>query len=394
MYQATTALRRIQKLNKRIRVIQGGSSAGKTIAILLVLIDLAQRRKNILISVVSETLPHLKKGAMRDFLSIMEEHKYYDDNRWNRTDSIYEFETGSKIEFFGVDSPDKVRGPRRDILFINEANNVSYETYTQLSIRTKETIWVDYNPVASFWVHEEIVPKLEHDFLKLTYLDNEGLPPAIVQEIESRKNNRYFWTVYGLGELGEAEGKIYRDWLTIDDIPHEARLERYGLDFGYTNDPTAIVAIYYWNGGYILDEIAYTKGLSNKQIADILINQKKALVIADSAEPKSIDEIRSYGVLIQPTVKGKDSVTNGIQVVQDQQISITKRSINTIKEYRNYLWEVDKDGRVLNVPIELWNHSMDAIRYGINSLAPIKRRQEFIDNMPRYAAKPRVNPAR
>jgi phage terminase large subunit len=179
-----------------------------------------------------------------------------------------------------------------------------------------------------------------------------------------------WWQVYGLGQLGEVEGKIYKDWQIIDDIPHEARLERYGLDFGYTNDPSAIVAIYSYNGGYILDEITYQKGLSNKQIADIFENNDKALVVGDSAEPKSLDEIKSYGINIIPCVKGRDSVQQGIQYVQHQRVSMTKRSVNVIKEYRNYLWMTDKDGKILNVPDHLYSHSMDAIRYGMDSLKP------------------------
>lgn len=393
MYSKTTALTKIQRLKKRLRIIQGGSSAGKTIAILLILIDKAQREKGKLISVVSETIPHLKRGAIRDFLSIMETHHYFKEDNWNRSDYIYTFETGSKIEFFSADSPDKVRGPRRDILFINEANNISFETYTQLAIRTNEEIYLDYNPTSQFYVHDELIPKVDHDFLIVNYKDNEALPKAIVKEIESRKGNKYFWTVYGEGQIGEVEGKIYTNWQIIDDIPHEARIERYGLDFGYTNDPTAIIAVYYYNGGYILDEITFTKGLSNKQIADILLTQRKALTIADSAEPKSIDEIRSYGVLIQPTIKGTDSVRNGIQVVQDQQISVTKRSVNLIKEYRNYLWQTDKNGRIINEPVSLWDHCMDALRYAITSLAPIKRRQEFMDNLPIMNEKIKINPA-
>ena len=381
-YQATTALNKILALKKRLKIIQGGSSAGKTIAILLVLIDRAQCEKNKMFSVISETLPHLKKGAIRDFINIMEGHGYYKDDQWNRTDCIYTFETGTKIEFFSADNADKVRGPRRDVLFINEANNISYATYSQLAIRTNEDIYIDFNPVSSFWVHENIIPNQEHDFIILNYLDNEGLPPAIVQEIESRKGNKYFWSVYGLGQIGELEGKIYKDWRIIDEIPHEARLERYGLDFGYTNDPTAIVALYYYNGGYILDEVAYTKGLSNKQIVDILVNNKKAIVIADSAEPKSIDDIKSYQVSIIPTVKGKDSVRYGINVVQAQQISVTKGSINLIKEYRNYLWKVDKDDNVLQEPEEGFDHALDASRYAITSLIPVIKRKEMMSNIP------------
>lgn len=395
-YQATTALRKIRATKKRLKVIQGGSSAGKTIAILLILIDRAQREKNRLSSVVSETMPHLKRGAIRDFLNIMEAHGYYDDNRWNRSDFTYTFETGSKIEFFSADSSDKVRGPRRNgDLFINECNNVSYDTFTQLSIRTEGDIFLDYNPVSEFWVHDEIIHKeLDHDFLVLTYKDNEGLPKVIVEDLERRRGNKQFALVYLDGLLGEAEGRIYTGWEIIDAIPHEARLERYGLDFGYSNDPTAIVAIYYLNGGYILDEVLFQKGLSNKQIADVILNLRKSLTVADSAEPKSIDEIRSYGVNILPADKGKDSVRQGVQMVQDQRISVTKQSINIIKEYRNYLWERDKEGRILNEPEHLWSHSMDAIRYGMASLIPLLQRRDMIANMPRYQEKQRVNKAR
>ena len=395
MYQETTAFQKIAKTRKRLKVIQGGSSAGKTIAILLVLIARAQHDKNVLSSVVSETMPHLKRGAIRDFLNIMESHGYYKDESWNRSDFIYTFETGSRIEFFSADSSDKVRGPRRNgDLFINEANNVLYDTFTQLSIRTEGDIFLDYNPVSEFWVHDEIINKqVDHDFLILTYKDNEGLPQVIVEDLERRRGNKQFARVYLEGLLGESEGRIYTGWQVIDEIPHEARLERYGLDFGYTNDPTAIVAIYYYNGGYILDEILFQKGLSNKQIADTILNLRKVLTIADSAEPKSIDEIRSYGVNIVATEKGKDSVRQGIQMVQDQQISVTKQSTNLIKEYRNYLWEVDKDGRTLNEPEHLWSHSMDAIRYGMSSLIPMIKRKEMIANMPRYEQRERPNPA-
>lgn len=394
MFKATKAVHKIKALQKRLRVIQGGSSAGKTIAILLVLIDIAQSNRK-LISVVSETLPHLKRGAIRDFINIMEEHGYYKEDRWSKTEFTYTFETGSKIEFFSADSSDKVRGPRRDILFINECNNISFETYTQLAIRTNETIFLDYNPVSQFWVHDELIPNQEHDFLVLTYKDNEALPETIVKEIESRRSNKNFWTVYGEGQLGESEGRIFTGWNTIDNVPHEARLERYGLDFGYTNDPSAIIALYYFNGGYILDEIAFNKGLSNKQIADIILNQpRKALVIADSAEPKSIDEIASYGISIQPCVKGSGSVLYRIQMAQDQQISITKRSTNLLKEYRNYMWLTDRDGRITNEPDHIWSHGMDAFMYALASLVPMIKRKEFIDNMPRYAQKPIINPAR
>lgn len=181
-----------------------------------------------------------------------------------------------------------------------------------------------------------------------------------------------------LGEPNTLEGKIYKDWQVIETIPHEARLERYGLDFGYSNDPTAIVAIYYYNGGYILDEIAYQKGLSNKQIADIFLNIDKAVIIADSAEPKSIDEIKSYGLTILPTIKGRDSINQGIGHVQEQRISVTKRSTNIIKESTYYMWDEDKEGKILNKPIDIWNHTMDAIRYGLDGLSTRQKSETLV----------------
>ena len=309
---------------------------------------------------------------MRDFLNIMQEHEYYKDVEWNKTDSIYTFPSGSRIEFFGADSPDKVRGPRRDRLFINEANNVSYMAFDQLEVRTKDFIFLDWNPTNEFWFYTEVQHSREKDmeFITLTYLDNDALAPDIVQSIESRKEKKQWWRVYGEGQLGEADGLIYSGWQVIDEIPHEARLCRRYLDFGYTNDPTAIGSIYEYNGGYILNEECYQKGLSNKQIADLLLNldYPNVLVKADSAEPKSIDEIRSYGVNIVPAQKGQGSITQGIQKVQDQRISVTKQSTNILRESRNYMWETDKEGKTMNVPIAIWNHHMDGLRYGFEGL--------------------------
>lgn len=372
MYLITSATKKIKNLSKRIKIVQGGTSASKTISILIILIDRAQRKhkEKELTSVVSESIPHLKRGAIRDFKNIMQAQSYWKDENWNATDSIYTFETGNQIEFFSTDNADKLRGARRDWLFINEANNVLFEAFEQLEVRTKKGIYLDYNPTNEFWALTEVKDKRDDvDFVILTYKDNEALDEAIIKSIEQRRNRKGWWQVYGEGQLGEVEGKIYKDWEIIDTIPQFARLERRGLDFGYSNDPTALVDIYYYNGGYIVDELLYQKGMSNKQIADTILNtETSALVIADSAEPKSIDEIRLYGINILPTIKGAGSVNTGISFVQNQKIYITKRSINTIKEYRNYMWKVDKDGRILNVAEDMWNHSMDAIRYALASV--------------------------
>jgi phage terminase large subunit len=393
-YSETTATKKIAALNKKIRIVQGGTSASKTISILLYLIARAQMDTSpTMTSIVAESIPHLKKGALRDFKNILKAHNYWKEDLWAETDKIYTFETGSQIEFFGADQAEKLRGGRRDRCFMNEANNLTLGAFDELEVRTKEFLFIDYNPTNEFWVQEEIIPNRQDvDFIILTYKDNEACPEEIVASIEARKNRKGWYQVYGLGQLGEVEGKIYKDWQVIDDVPHEARLERVGLDFGYTNDPTAIVAIYYWNGAYILDELVFQKGMSNKQIADTLINIKSVLVVADSAEPKSIDEIRSFGINIMPTLKGADSVRQGIQQVQDQRIFVTKRSVNVLKEYRNYLWETDRDGRVLNTPEHQWSHSMDSIRYGMTSLVSVIRANEMLP-VPAWKAKP-SNPAR
>jgi phage terminase large subunit len=305
----------------------------------------------------------------------MQGHKYWKESQWNATDSIYTFETGSAIEFFSTDNADKLRGARRDRLFINEANNVTFDAFEQLEVRTKEFVIIDYNPTNEFWAHTEIKAKRSDvDFIVLTYKDNEGLSKEIVDSIEQRKNRTQWWQVYGLGQIGEIESRIYTGWNEIESIPFEAKLERRGLDFGYTNDPSALVAIYRYNGGFILDEELYSKGLSNKSIADAILNleEPRTLVVADSSEPKSIDELKAYNINVIPTVKGPGSVNQGIAYVQDQKISITKRSLNLLREYRSYIWITDKDNRVVNTPVDYDNHALDALRYALSSYRPLQ----------------------
>jgi len=374
-YSDTTATKKIFSLTKRLRFICGGTSASKTISILFWIIDRAlayppaNNGQTELISIVSESFPHLRLGVMADFENIMRDRGYWDDSCWNKTISTYTFPTGSKLEFFSTDSG-KAHGPRRDILFVNEGNNIEYKVFDQLRVRTKKIIWVDWNPSNEFWYYTELKDNVDHDFLTLTYKDNEALDKNIVEDIESHKGNKNWWTVYGLGQLGEVEGKIYSGWQIIDEIPFEARLERYGLDFGYSQDPAAIVAVYYYNGGYILDEITYQRGLSNRRLADIIKNLPIATVVADSAEPKSIDEIKEYGVMVIPANKGQGSINQGISYLQDQKISMTKRSVNLIKEYRNYLWKTDKVGKILTIPEGGLDHALDAVRYAMETLRP------------------------
>lgn len=290
----------------------------------------------------------------------------YRDSNFNKSELKYRFSNGSYIEFFSADQPDKLRGARRDILFINECNNVNFEAYQQLAIRTKKFIYLDYNPTSEFWVHTELMKDKDSDFIILTYKDNEALEPALVREIEKArdkaKHSAYWnnwWLVYGLGQVGSLEGVIFNNWIQISGLPKEAELLGYGMDFGFTNDPTALIAVYRYDGAVVLDELIYKTGLLN---SDIIAEMKRlgvdprAVIYADSAEPKTIEEIRRSGFNIKPTVKGTDSINFGISIMQEQEMKVTARSINLIKELRNYTWDKDKNGAKLNKPIDDWNH--------------------------------------
>jgi phage terminase large subunit len=368
MFRKTTAIKKILNLKKRIKIIQGGTSAGKTFGILPVLIDRAARTEGIEISVVAETIPHLRRGALKDFLKIMKWTGRFFEDRFNKSLLRYEFANGSVIEFFSADDSSKLRGARRDILYINECNNVTFDAYNELAIRTRKEVYLDFNPANEFWVHTELKDEPDSDFLILTYKDNEALDNSIVEQIEKNrdkaKTSSYWanwWKVYGEGQLGMLEGVVFSNWKIIDTIPKEARLLGIGLDFGYTNDPTAIVEVYAYNNQRIVNEIVYQNGLVNSDIAKRL--PKNVIVYADSSEPKSIEEIRRLGITIKGVTKGKDSINYGIDVMQRQEYLITNQSVDLIKELRSYIWDTDKTGRRLNKPIDFNNHGIDALRY-------------------------------
>lgn len=387
---ATKATHDLLRLRKRIRLVAGGTSAGKTIAILTILIDDAQTDEvPTLTSVVSESFPHLRKGAIRDFINIMQQHGYWQDEAWSKTDFTYTFPNGSIIEFFSADQPGKVRGPRRDRLFGNEINNVPKEAWEQLLLRTRQYAYADWNPTNDFYMYEDYglvdepaagaapyAADPDTDFIILTYKDNEALEPAIINEIEKRKGNKQWYRVYGEGKRGEVEGKIFTGWKIIDEIPHEARLEVRGLDFGYARDKNALCDIYKYNGGFIIDELMSRTGVLNRQTADVILNQPdvNVLTIADSAEQKSIAEMQEYGVNIMGVVKrgsGGDTFTNSaIKFVQGQQVSITKRSTNYIKSYRNFMWQTDKDGQILPKYDHFMSDEMMSVVYGMTAFSP------------------------
>jgi phage terminase large subunit len=368
MFRKTTAIRKILNLKKRIKIIQGGTSAGKTFGIIPVLIDKAARHEGLEISIVAETIPHLRRGALKDFLKIMKWTGRFFEDRFNKSLLRYEFANGSVIEFFSADDSSKLRGARRDILYINECNNVTFDSYNELAIRTRKEVYLDFNPANEFWVHTELKNEPDSDFLILTYKDNEALDQSIIDQIEKNKEKAKtstywanWWKVYGEGQLGMLEGVVFSNWKQIDTIPKEAKLLGIGLDFGYTNDPTAIIEIYNYNGQRIVNELAYQTGLLNSEIAKLL--PKHVPVYADSSEPKSIDEIKRYGITIKGVTKGKDSINYGIDVIQRQEYLVTANSGNLIKELRSYVWDTDKQGKRLNKPINFNDHAIDAFRY-------------------------------
>jgi phage terminase large subunit len=368
MYKRTTATNKVLALKNRIKIVQGGTSASKTYSILAVLIDKALRKDGLEISIVAESIPHLRRGALKDFVKILKWTNRFNDQQLNKSLLTYQFKNGSVVEFFSADDASKLRGARRDILYINECNNVTFEAYNELAIRTKREVFLDFNPANEFWVHKELKDEPDTDFIILTYKDNEALDESIVAQIEKNRDKAAtssywanWWRVYGLGEVGSLEGVVFNNWKEIDTIPKEAKLIGIGLDFGYTNDPTAAIEIYNYNGTRIINELVYRTGMVNSDIAKIL--PSGIIIYADSSEPKSIEEIRRQGKTIKGVTKGADSINYGIDVMQRQDYLVTKQSTNLIKELRSYCWDTDKQGQRMRKPIDHYNHAIDALRY-------------------------------
>ena len=366
----TQALNKLRNLDSRVKIVRGGTSAGKTVCILLILIDYAIRNEGKEISVVSESIPHLRRGAYKDFLGILKSLNRYKDSQLNKSTLKYTFTNGSYIEFFSTDQPDKLRGARRTDLYINECNNVPFDAYQQLVVRTSGNVWLDYNPAALFWVDKELVGKEDTDFITLTYKDNDSLPDTIVNEIEKAKHKAKtstywanWWRVYGLGEVGSLEGVCIPDWKEIDRIPDEARILGYGVDFGW-NDPTVIIGCYKWNDAYIFDEVYYKSSTTLRDLSLFLRhNNITENLIADSAEPKSIETLRRDGHSIYPCTKGRDSVNFGINLINQNEIYVTSRSRNMKRELQGYIWAKDKEGNTLNKPTGEHPDCIDAARY-------------------------------
>lgn len=387
MYR-TTALNKIEELILEptfYKVIQGGMRAGKTVAIMMLLTGYAESYPNSKITVVGQSYNHLKDGAIDDFKKIMQGTNRWEDDKFNKSELNYEFINGSVMQFRSIDKM-KAHGLSRDVLFVNEANAFTYETFDQLASRTTDFVIVDYNPTSKFWAHEELVEGKHKDrtsFIILTYKDNEALSKQIIENIESHKPQNgeepsNYWTVYGLGQIGSLEGNIYQGWQEVStEELYKGKLVRYGLDFGFSNDESALVAIYELEGNIIgIDEILYKKGILGSQYAEILKSHNidpNVLIVADAARPEIIAEIKNNGFRCIGADKNAGSVKRGIDRVAQKQVLY--HGANLKREYLSYAWRKKRTGEVLDEPQDGNDHLMDALRYAIDDLS--KKRIEF-----------------
>ena len=352
-----------------IVVNQGGTSSGKTYSILQVLMLYAVAEQRKVITVVGQDIPNLKSGALRDALTITDESDTIKNAilSYNKSERVFQFRNGSIIEFKSYADPQDAKSGKRDYLFINEANGISWDIYQELSLRTKTRIYIDYNPNAEFWVHDRLIGRKNVQLIISDHRHNPFLSTKMRQKIESIKNEDIeLWKVYARGMTGKISGLVLNNWQLCDDIPPRAKLVAIGLDFGFTNDETGCLAVFKQNGELWVDELFYETGLTNPDIAKQLSNiglSKNALIVADSAEPKSIEELRRLGWNIVPAKKGADSINISIDILKRYKLNISRRSINLRRELARYKWKTDLAGRTLNEPIDRWNHLIDPLRY-------------------------------
>lgn len=354
--------------DKRIIIEQGGTRSGKTYNILMwIIFDYCAKNKGKIITICRKTYPALRATAMRDFFEILKENELYDEALHNKSSSEFQFK-GNTIEFISLDKPTKIRGRKRDLLYINEANEITFEDWQQLIFRTTGRIILDYNPSDEFhFIYDKIKPREDADFFITTYKNNKFLSEDIIAEIERLKDiDDNYWRVYGLGEVGASKSIIFRIQ-DCSDIPDTATFLSYGMDFGFTNDPTTLVGIWKQGDDLYLKEFLYKTGLTNRDIDNHLrlLGVERKEIFADSAEPKSIEELYRMGWNIKPATKGQGSINIGIDMMKRYRLNITRDSLNMIKEFKNYKWAEDKNGVVLNTPVDMFNHTIDAVRYGL-----------------------------
>jgi len=352
---------------KRFIVEQGGTRSGKTYNILIwIIFNYCLNNTGKIVTICRKHGPSLRGSAMRDFFTLLQEHGMYSELLHSKSTNEYRH-NGNLVEFVSLDEPQKIRGRKRDLLFINEGNELSYEDFFQLNIRTTDRIIVDYNPSDEYhWLYEQVIPRDDCEFHITTYKDNPFLDQNLIAEIERLKDlDDNYWKVYGLGQRGTNVAQVFQ-FDTIAKVPDQAKFLSYGLDWGYSNDPTACVRVSLLDDTLYCEEIMYMTGCTNKEIANILKTKgidARDPIFADSAEPKSIEEVHRMGFNIKPSAKGNDSVNISIDLLKRYRLVWTNGSVNGIKEMRNYKWMQDKDGRLQNRPVDAFNHLIDALRY-------------------------------
>ena len=357
----------LNRSDKKIVVEQGGTRSGKTYNILLwIIFHYCGNNEGKTITIARKTFPAVRSSVMRDFIEILKGSDLYREENHNKSNHEYML-NGNMVEFISMDQPQKIRGRKRDLAFLNEANELTFEDWQQIVFRTNGRIILDYNPSDTFhWIYDRVIPRDDADFYQTTYRDNPFLDPTIIQEIERLKEtDEHYWRVYGLGERGTNRAQVFQ-FTTIQQIPETAKFLSFGLDFGFTNDPSALVGCYQEGDNLYFKELLYSTNLTNqdldREFRRLEIGRYDE-IFGDSSEPKSIEELHRMGWNIKPTQKGADSVNAGIDMLKRYKIHIT--GSNLMKEMENYKWLEDKNGNLLNKPEDKWNHLIDALRYGV-----------------------------
>ena len=357
----------LKNSDKKIVVEQGGTRSGKTYNIILwIIFYYCGKNEGKTITIARKTFPAVRSSVMRDFIDILKAADLYREENHNKSNSEYIL-NGNLVEFISMDQPQKIRGRKRDLAFLNEANELTFEDWQQIIFRTNGRIILDYNPSDTFhWIYDKVIPRDDVDFFQTTYKDNPFLDDTIIKEIERlRDTDEHYWRVYGLGERGTNRAQVFQ-FTTIQQIPQTAKFLSFGLDFGFTNDPSALVGCYKEGDNLYFEELLYSTNLTNQDLArefSKLEIGRYDEIFGDSSEPKSIEELHRMGWNIKPTQKGADSVNAGIDMLKRYKIHII--GSNLMKEMENYKWLEDKNGNLLNKPEDKYNHLIDALRYGV-----------------------------
>lgn len=369
MFNASVLFKHNLQSEAQVVVNQGGTSSGKTFAIIQVLFCLALKQERQVITVIGQDIPNLKAGALRDARTI-----YHDSpairgqiKSINKTDRLFEFRNGSVMEFKSFDDAQDAKSGKRDYLFVNEANGISYAIYTELALRTRKRVFIDYNPNVAFWVHDHVLGRPGVQLLISDHRHNPFLDDVMRDKIEGiRRTDEEAWKVYARGLTGKVNGLVLSNWTLCDSIPAQATLIACGLDFGYTNDQTGCLQVYRQGGELWLHEVLYATGLTNPDIAACLSKagiSKSTEIIADSAEPKSIEELKRLGWHVTPARKGPGSVNYSIDILKRYRLNVTRSSHSLRMELSRYCWKTDASGRSLNQPVDACNHLIDPLRY-------------------------------